>query len=305
MDLTVQQLRMLREVSAQGTISAAASHLGFTPSAVSQQLSAVEKTTGVAVLTRVGRNVQLTDAGRELVGHADVVLAQLEEAQAAIERIHGTPSGVIRIGVMESVAAIIIPGVLRRLAAEYPEVELRTRQSEVDDSIESVRSGGLDATFAVDYSDSPRTIDSALGSRLVCRDWFRLVVPVGDALATNTPSLEDLSDRQMIASPASYSCGRCVTFACRAAGFEPNVVHELDDYTTSLMLVEAGAGVSLIPDLGLRGYVPDGVVIVPLKHGFNRVVELVHRESSANRPAFEAVASAIDAEADALGLDRS
>lgn len=305
MDLSVQQLRMLREVSVQGTIAAAAGHLGFTPSAVSQQLSAVEKTTGVAVLERVGRNVQLTDAGRELVTHADVVLAQLEEAQAAIERVQGSASGVIRIGVMESVAAIIIPGVLRRLSADYPDVELRTRQAETDDSIESVRSGSLDATFAVDYTDSPRTINAGLTSRLVCRDWFRLVVPKDDPLASKVPALADIEHRRLIASPADYSCGRCVTLACRSAGFEPNVAHEMDDYTTSLMLVEAGVGVSLIPDLGLQGYMPEGVAVVPLKNSFNRVVELVHRDSSANRPAFEAVADAIDAEAISLGLDRN
>lgn len=289
----------------QGTIAAAAGHLGFTPSAVSQQLSAMEKSTGVAVLERVGRNVQLTDAGRELVTHADVVLAQLEQAQAAIERVQGSAAGVIRIGVMESVAANIIPGVLRRLAADHPDVELRTRQGDCDDSIEAVRSGGLDATFAVDYVASSRSIDASLDRRLVCRDWFKVVVRSDDPLVGTVPALSDLSDRSLISSPADYSCGRCVTAACRDAGFEPDVVHELDDYTTSILMVEAGAGASLIPDLGLHGHIPDGVEILQLQEPFHRVVDLVHRVSSTNRPAFEAVVAAVEAEAESLGLDRS
>ncbi|MEE9417329.1 MAG: LysR family transcriptional regulator, partial [Acidimicrobiales bacterium] len=87
MDLSIKQLRMLREVSRQGTIASAADQLGYTPSAVSQQLSAAEKTSGIAMLERVGRNVLLTDAGHELVSHADVILERLAEAQAAIERV--------------------------------------------------------------------------------------------------------------------------------------------------------------------------------------------------------------------------
>ncbi len=89
-DLTIQQLRMLREVSELGTIAAAADALGYTPSAVSQQLASIGKSTGVGVLERVGRNVQLTDAGRELVVHADIVLAELERAQASLERVTGS-----------------------------------------------------------------------------------------------------------------------------------------------------------------------------------------------------------------------
>ncbi|HEY5886813.1 MAG TPA: LysR family transcriptional regulator, partial [Acidimicrobiales bacterium] len=93
--MSLQQLRMLREVANRNTIAAAADSLGYTSSAVSQQLSGLEKATGVAVLERVGRNVRLTDAGRELVRHADDLLAGMEAAQVAIERLSGEVRGVL------------------------------------------------------------------------------------------------------------------------------------------------------------------------------------------------------------------
>ena len=121
MDLSVQQLRMLREVESQGTIAAAAIQLGYTSSAVSQQLAAIERITGVAVLEKVGRNVFLTDAGRELVAHATVILDQLEEAKAAVERVSSHPSGTLKVGMIESVANTILPPLLVRLAESHPE----------------------------------------------------------------------------------------------------------------------------------------------------------------------------------------
>jgi len=108
MDLTIQQLRMLREVAEQGTIGAAAAQLGYTASAVSQQLAGVERVTGVPVLERVGRNVFLTDAGRELVSHAALVLAQLEEAKASVERVTQRAAGTLRVGMIESVASTMV-----------------------------------------------------------------------------------------------------------------------------------------------------------------------------------------------------
>ena len=98
MDLTIQQLRMLQEVATTGTIALAASNLGYTASAVSQQLAGLERAVGVPVLERVGRNVRLTDAGRELVVHARLVLGQVEEASAAIERLSTDVAGTVVVG---------------------------------------------------------------------------------------------------------------------------------------------------------------------------------------------------------------
>ena len=301
-DVSIQQLRMLREVQLQGTIAAAADHLGYTSSAVSQQLSAIERITGVAVLERVGRNVFLTDAGRELVFHATTILDQLEEARAAVERVAETVAGTLRIGVIESVANSILPPLLANLADDYPDLDVRTRQTD-QDAAQKVRSGEIDLAFTVDLPAALTNNDDRIDRLLVCRDWFKVVLPADDVVETSVVDLADLATRRLIASPPELSCGRRLVEACRCAGFEPDYAHQLEDYPTILRLVASGAGIGLVPDLGLRR-VPDGIRVAELKEPVSRQIELVWRRSSTNRPAIQAVADAVVAVADDLGLDR-
>ncbi len=302
MDLSVQQLRMLREVSLQGTIAAAASQLGYSASAVSQQLASIEKQTGVAVLERLGRNVLLTDAGRALVSHADVILIELEKAQAAMERAAEVAAGTIKLGVMESLGSTLLPDLLLDLGEAAPELTLQTQISNISIAIDEVRSGTFDASFILDYPAVPAERDANLERLLICLDSFRLVVPVDHEL-DGTVDLSDLRDRPMIGPPVHLECGLTVTNACRDSGFEPNLVHALDDYPVCLKMVAAGAGISLMPDLSLHS-VPDGVRVLELKDPFARKIELVYRKSSADRPSIRALVAAVDRVADRFGLDR-
>ncbi len=305
MDLSIQQLRMLRAVAGTGTIAAAAESLGYTPSAVSQQLGAIEKSTGVAVLERVGRNVQLTDAGRELVLHAGIVLAQLEVARASLERVQTEVAGTVRVGLIESVAATLLPDVLRRLRADHPRLEVRTVQGE---SVDAVRSGELDVSFLID--DPRQRVDAGptITRSLVCRDWYRAVVPDGWAgpagwADSASISLAQLVEFPLVASPPHLSCGRCVKFAFAAEGLTADIVHQIDDYPTILHLVAAGAGVGIVPDLGLWR-VPPGLRVLALDPPTHRTVDLAYRSSSAHRPAIGAFVAAVNDAATGLGLDR-
>lgn len=292
MDITLQQLRMLREVANRSTIAAAAASLGFTPSAVSQQLAGLERATGVAVLERVGRNVRLTDAGRELVRHADELLAGIEQAQAALERVTNEARGVLQVAVFESVASTLLPPLLARLAAAHPDLTLRTVEVDPDDAIEELAAGGLDLAFSIDYAHAPIAARDDVCRVPVLDDYFHLVVADDDPLTGPTVGLADAADRPFIASPPFLSCGRCVLTACRAAGFEPDIAHQLDDYPTSLRLVAAGLGVAMIPDLGLD-VVPPGVRVLDLDPPLHRTIQLVHRTASAGRPAIVAVLDAL------------
>lgn len=288
MDLTLHQLRLLREVAHRTTIAAAAESLGYTPSAVSQQLAGLERTTGVAVLERVGRNVRLTDAGRELVRHADDLIAGMEAAQVALERVNGEAQGRLVMTVYESVAATLLPPLLTRLGAEHPGIELRTRQLDPDVALDSLALGEIDLAFSIDYPHAPGPPRPDIETVTVLDDRFHVVVPIDDPLPDGALRLEDVADRKFIASPPALSCGRCVVHACRAAGFEPDIVHQLDDYPTSLHLVAAGHGVALVPDLGLER-TPPGVRVLPLEPQLLRRVQLAYRASSAERPAIVAV----------------
>lgn len=302
MDVSIQQLRMLREVHSQGTIAAAADHLGYTASAVSQQLSAIERITGVAVLERVGRNVFLTDAGLELVAHAGTILDQLEEAQAAVERVAQTVAGTLRIGVIESVANSILPPLLSTLTDQHVDLDLRTRQAD-QGAVQKVQSGELDLAFTVDHPEALDNQNDRIDRLLVCCDWFKVVLHEDDPMGSSVIDLADLAERRLIASPPQLSCGRRLVEACRTAGFEPDYAHQLDDYPTILRLVASGAGVGLVPELGLRR-VLEGIRLAELKEPVSRRIELVWRRSSTDRPAIQAVVNAVALVADEMGLDR-
>ncbi len=288
MDVSLQQLRMLREVATKGTISAAAESLGYTGSAVSQQLGGIEKVTGVAVLERVGRNVRLTDAGRELVRHAHEVIDRMEAAQVAMERITNEVRGELTLTVYESVAATLLAPLLARLGQRHPDLSIRTRQLDPEYSIEALATGDIDLAFSIDYPHAPVAGREGVTRFPVKDDRFHLVVAADDPLEGPIASLTDVADRCFITSPSQLTCGRCVVVACRDAGFEPDVRHELDDYPTALHLVAAGVGVALVPQLGLV-HRPAGIRVLDVDPPVTRTVELAYRTTTADRPAVVAV----------------
>jgi DNA-binding transcriptional LysR family regulator len=292
-DMSIQQLRMLREVARRGTIVAAAETLGYTPSALSQQLSGLERSTGVAVLERVGRNVRLTDAGRELVRHAGDLLASLEAARAAMEQVAGEVRGTIELGVYESVAMTLLLPLLERLRTQHPGLTIRTRQLDVEPAVEAVAAGEVDVAFALDYAHSPMPRRAGVTFASVLDDVFHLVVPEGDDIV-GPVGLDAVAGRPFIAPATTTSCGQCVVAACRTAGFEAEIVHQIDDFPTALRLIAAGAGVALVPDLGLV-HRPPGIRVVDIEPPLGRTIQLAYRTASAERPAIVAVRDALTA----------
>lgn len=305
MDLSIQQLRMLRELSRRGTIAAAADHLGYTASAVSQQLSSAEKSTGVAMLDRVGRNVMLTDAGRELVTHADLVLEQLEHAQAAIERVQGDVAGELHLGFIESIGSTLLGPIMHELKVRHRDLKLRTMAVDGLWPEDLIRAGELDISFIVGSDGEPTVIPDGFERTMLMRDWFRVVVPLthfGSKRVPKTFDLPSLAGEDFIVPPAGDSCARATLRACHDAGLEPSVAHRIADYPTVLRMIGAEAGVSLIPDLGLQR-LPDDVLVLDLVEPRHRTIELLYRRSSANRPAVKAFIELVHDVADNMDLD--
>ena len=292
MDLTIRQLRTIREISRQGTIAAAASALGYTPSAVSQQMSALEVAVGVPVLERVGRGVRLTDAGRAVVSHADTVLATVDRTQAAVEQLAGRPVGSVRVAVFETFAAALLPEVVARMGSSHPDVVLRSAQLDPEDALEEVLRGGCELALVLDYFHAPSPRPTGIEWRVLRREPFRLVVPADDPL-DGPVDLSVVADRAFVAGSIDTSCGRCTVNACRDAGFEPQIRHEINQTTATLRAVAAGAGVSLLPDLALVDAPPE-VRILDLARPFDRTIELAARPVSLTRPAVAAVVDVID-----------
>src|SRR5699024_11127641 len=179
MELSLRRLRMLRELYRRGTVTAAATALHYSPSAVSQQLAQLEREVGVRLFERQGRRVQLTDLGMVLMEHAEDILASAERVTMALERAQAGVTARLTAGVWASVAAGLLPAALTSLAASYPGIEVRTVELAPEQTAAAVRDGDLDFSFVIDYSTYPTTWDPAIAREVVAVERLHAAVPAG------------------------------------------------------------------------------------------------------------------------------
>src|SRR3954469_2722666 len=257
--LDVRRMRVLREVAVRGSFSAAAEALSFTQSAVSQQIAALEREAGTVLVQRNARGVRLTEAGEALVRHADAILARLGEAEAELEAIAGLRGGRLRMAAFESAAASLMPLAIAAFRSAHPGVELSLVMAEPEDSEPQLKSGELDLILGFD-SRVRAEVDGIVRQHLLSDPMF-LVLPADHPLARKRNlRLADVADDPWIAGATNCECNRLISPACAAAGFEPRIAFETDDYTAMQVFVAAGVGVSLIAELGLTGVRSDIVV---------------------------------------------
>ncbi len=249
--LNVARLRILREVAHRGSISAAAAALSYTQSAVSQQIAALESETGLVLLERHPRGVSLTAAGQALVGHADGILARLEAAEEAMAAIAGLRGGRLRMASFPSAGATLMPRAIAEFRGAYPDVELSLAEGEPEEIAPRLRAGELDLALLFEFAGET-LIDERMTRAELLEDPMFLALPRAHRLAGRERlRLEDLSEQAWVQTSQSSPCAGHVVRCCHAAGFEPNVAFESDDYQTIQGLVAAGVGVALIPRMAL------------------------------------------------------
>ncbi len=261
--LNVGRLRVLKEVAYRGSISAAAEALSYTQSAISQQVATLEAETGMKLLERHPRGVSLTAAGQTLVGHAEGILSRLDAAEAALAEISGLRGGRLRMASFPTAGATLMPLAIANFRAAYPEVELTLAEAEPEVLAPLLRAGELDLALLFEFPD-----ESPLGGELarttLLEDPLYAALPREHRLARGGHvRLEDLREEAWIQTSNASTCARHVVRCCHAAGFEPRVSFESDDYQTVQGLVAAGVGVALIPGLALS-VVRDDVAIRPV-----------------------------------------
>jgi DNA-binding transcriptional LysR family regulator len=247
--LDVRRLRVLREVARCGSFARAADGLSYTPSAVAQQIAALERECGMALLERRARGVALTEAGRTLVEHAAAILGRLEAAEAALSELADLKRGRLRMASFATAGATVLPPAVDAFRARHPAIELSVQQASPSESVERLRAGLVDLALVVDVDPSP-----AEGVEVVhlFEDPVQLALHRDHPLAgTADVRLDALKDETWIDVPRLTSGGKVLERACRRAGFEPRVTFESDDYTVIQELVGAGVGVALLPDLAL------------------------------------------------------
>src|ERR687886_1937566 len=259
--LDVRRMRVLREVAAQGSFSAAAEALSYTQSAVSQQIAALERGAGTRLVERSARGVRLTDAGRALVEHADAILARLADAEAELEAIAGLRGGRLRLASFPSAGATIMPEAIARFRDRHPGVELTLEPAEPEPSIAKLRAGEADVVLDITTGFRPPR-DDAIERLHLLDDPMYVALPAGHPLARRRQlKLEDLAHEQWILGTTG-SCPDVSIFlhSCQVAGFEPDVTFNSDDYFAIQGFVAAGMGASFIPDLALIS-VRDDIIV--------------------------------------------
>lgn len=301
MELSLRRLRTLREVARQGGVNAAAGALHFSPSAVSQQLEALSVEVGAPVLERVGRGVRLSEVGRVLAEHAEVLLTAERRACAAVEGARQSLSGRLTVGVFAAAGAALLPAVIDDLAARHPGITLDSTEAESDDVVSDVRHGHLDLALLLDYPDAPEPWKGDLDVVPLGQDRIHLAAPAGSGYGPGT-DLGALAHEDWILSGPHTYWGRAARTACRRAGFDPHVRHRVDSTATALAMVGAGLGVTLVSDLG-RAFCPRrGVVVVPLARPLSRTIVVAHLPHTGERPTARAVLDAFARAAVARGL---
>ncbi len=264
--LDVKRLKVLREVAARGSFSAAAESLAYTQSAVSQQIAALEREAGAVLVERLARGVRLTEAGTALVAHADVILARLDDAEAELDAIAGARGGRLRMVSFPSAGATIAPRAIGRFRSEHPGVEVTLEPREPLEALDCLRAGECDIAVTLEATFDPIE-EKGFSVRCLLDDPLYVCLPVGHPAARRKArvKLSDLADESWIlGTTGTCPDGAILLRACQAAGFEPRVAFHSDDYTAIQGFVAAGVGVCFIPDLALYT-VRDDVVIRQLE----------------------------------------
>jgi DNA-binding transcriptional LysR family regulator len=249
--LNVGRLRVLKEVAYRGSLSGAADALSYTQSAVSQQISALEAETGMTLLERHARGVSLTAAGQTLVGHAEGILARLDAAETALSAIAGLRGGRLRVASFPTAGAALMPLAIATFRSSYPDVELTLAEGEPEEIVPRLRAGEFDLALLFEFAGETPLPQGMTRVELL-EDPMYLALPREHALARKGKlRLGDLRGEAWVQTSQSSPCARHVVRSCHAAGFEPQVSFESDDYQTVQGLVAAGVGVALIPELAL------------------------------------------------------
>jgi DNA-binding transcriptional LysR family regulator len=253
----VKQLRVLKAVAEHGSFSAAADALSYTQPAISQQIAALEKRAGTTLVDRGSRGVRLTDAGQALVEHAEVVIARLAAAEAELDAIAGIRGGRVRLASFPTAGASLLPPAVAEFTRRHPEVELTFVEQEPEEAVQMLRAAELEIAIVFEYRDLLQQeferIYEGIDLHHLVDDPMYLALPRDHPLAGKPRvKLRDVADATWIQESGCHSwCGGFHEAACAAAGFQPKVGFQSDDYNVVQGLIAAGVGVSLLPALAL------------------------------------------------------
>ena len=294
--LDVRRLRVLSEVAAQGSFSAAGHALTLTQSAVSQHVAALEREVGQALVERGTRPLQLTDAGYALTRHATGIFARLDGAEQELEEIAGRRHGRLRFGSFPTALGTFVPAAFAHFRERHPEVVLFVIDDHLQRLVPRLEAGELDLALIYEHDSLPDVAARDLVRVQLFEDPFKAVLPEGHRLAGRGEplALADLAGETWIGGGPASAWYRIVREACAGAGFTPEARFTTDDAVAVQALVAAGLGVAVIPGLPLTRPLA-GVAVRPLQPGGPaRRISVARPRDAYRGPAVAAMVEALE-----------
>jgi DNA-binding transcriptional LysR family regulator len=284
---------VLLAVSRTGSLATAADRLGYTPSAVSQQIRALERELGTVVAERHGRGVVLTEPGRVLAEHAQRIVDALGAAEAELEAIAGLRAGVLRVAWFSTAGAVLVPRAIARFRKRHPDVELVIDEADPDDCVQRLHDGALDLAVVYRFRDDP-PLPGELRLRELMEDRLLIALPPDHRLARRRRiRLAELADETWIQGVRSGATVATLPAACRQAGFEPRIALQTDDPMAWQGLVAAGVGIGVVPQITLPSARRDIAVRDLEAPSLARLVSAATPPGRYRSPAAEAMAQAL------------
>jgi DNA-binding transcriptional LysR family regulator len=260
--LNMSRLNVFREVVERGSFSDAADALSYSQSAISQAIATLEQEAGAPLIERSRGGVRPTAAGASLVANVGGILAQVEAAEDEIAAIAAGRGGRLRTASFPTAGATLMPQAIAGFRASHPGVEVTLAEGEPEEIASRLRAGEFDLVLLFEFAGVGERLSTGLRRFELLEDPLHLALPAEHRLARRKapPRLADLSEESWIQTSPSSPCARHVIRSCHAAGFEPRIAFESDDYLTVQGLVAAGVGVALIPSLALSTVRPEIVI---------------------------------------------
>jgi DNA-binding transcriptional LysR family regulator len=254
-------LETFREVARSGSLTAAAQTLGYAQPAVSRQIAALESATGARLFDRLPRGMRLTEEGRYLLAHAEVILERMHAARDDLEALRHLAAGRLRAGTIDSANTALVPHAMAAFGAVHPNVALSVAEGPTPAQLDRLRDGAIDVAVISRYPG--QELDAGLlDLHRLMTDPLMVALPTGHRLAKRkTLRLADLADERWVEGYPETA--QTLISACRRAGFRPRVDFEVRDWSAKQSFVAAGLGLTLMPALSARAARPD-LVLRPL-----------------------------------------
>lgn len=285
--LSVSRLRMLSELKRRGTLSEVARVLSYTPSAVSQQLAQLEREAGTPLLERVGRRVQLTDAGELLASHAEAVLARIEQAETDLAAARPEAAGVLRVASFQTVVMTIATAALNLAAERHPRLDVRITQRELDAAYDGLLSHEFDVILGEELPGFPVAPRAGTDRVELVQDPQLLALPAAGPLAERVTNLADLAQAPWALDAPDTQMGLWSHSLCRAAGFEPRTVLQTPDPLLQIHMVRTGHAVAFVHGLVGSQYT-GGTQLIALPGAPHRNIFTAARAARVHHPAIVA-----------------